>query len=185
VDKERPLPREVELPQRVREVRLEFIHPEVSAPLSLEEGFNAGQDDSGRWVMERTPIAHCVNCGRWVDDPTRTVFDSMMPDHLFDSEVSKEPVCSECQAEDLGRALEEDILLLLERKLGLAERHRDALKLFIETIFTDPQKILQMQDLNNRVRELEKQTNLLWMVYVSAILALLVALASLVVSVVT
>jgi hypothetical protein len=40
-----------------------------------------------------------------------------------------------------------------------------------------------VKDLDNRVRELEKQTNLLWMVYVSAILALLIALAALVVSV--
>ena len=180
MDKKRPLPREVELPQRVREVRLEFIHPEVSAPMSLEEGFNAGQDDSGRWVMERTPIAHCVKCGRWMDDPTRTVFDSKMPDHLFDSEVSKEPVCSECQAEDLGRALEEDILLLLERKLGLAERHRDALKSFIETIFTDPQKILQMQDLDNRVRSLQTQVNALWVVAVGAIITLFVLVVTMI-----
>jgi hypothetical protein len=42
-----------------------------------------------------------------------------------------------------------------------------------------------MQDLNNRVRELEKQTDRLWTVYVGAILALLVALAALVISVVT
>jgi len=31
----------------------------------------------------------------------------------------------------------------------LAELHRDALKSFIETIFANPQKALQMQDLNN------------------------------------
>ena len=83
----------------------------------------------------------------------------------------------------LGEALEADLLYVLEDKLGFAEKHRDALKLFIETIFTDPQKILQMQDLNNRVRELEKQTDRLWTVYVGAILALLVALAALVISV--
>jgi type IV secretory pathway component VirB8 len=54
------------------------------------------------------------------------------------------------------------MLLVLEDKLGLAELHRDALDSFIETIFTDPQKILQVQDLDNRVRNLEKQTNRLW-----------------------
>ena len=54
------------------------------------------------------------------------------------------------------------MLLVFEDKLGLAELHRDALESFIETIFTDPQKILQVQDLDNRVRSLEKQTNRLW-----------------------
>jgi hypothetical protein len=54
------------------------------------------------------------------------------------------------------------MLLVLEDKLGLAELQRDALKSFIETVFTDPQKILQVQDLDNRVRSLEKQTNRLW-----------------------
>jgi hypothetical protein len=96
-----------------------------------------------------------------------------------------EVVCEDCLRKDLGEALEADLLYVLEDKLGLAEKHRDALKLFIETIFTNPQKILQMQDLNNRVCELEKQTDRLWTVYVGAILALLVALAALVISVVT
>jgi hypothetical protein len=54
------------------------------------------------------------------------------------------------------------MLLVLEEKLGLAELHRDALKSFIETIFTDPQKILQVKDLDNRVRKLEKQNGRLW-----------------------
>jgi hypothetical protein len=142
------------------------------------------EPDSDIVRADQTPIAPCVHCGRLTEDPVRDIYGLPMSDHLFKSDEEREPVCSTCQSEALGRALEEDILSLLEDKLGLAEKHRDGLRLFIETIFTDPQKILQMQDLNNRVRQLEKQTNLLWMVYVSAILALLIALASLVVSVV-
>ena len=70
----------------------------------------------------------------------------------------------------------------------MAEKHRDALKLFIETIFTDPQKILQMQDLNNRVSDLEKQTGRLWValgiaaglvaISIAAVVAIALALAS-------
>ena len=79
-----------------------------------------------------------------------------------DPEDDLEVVCDDCQSAALSEALQEEMLFVLEEKLGLAEVHRDALKSFIETIFTDPQKILRVQDLDNRVRELEKQTNRLW-----------------------
>jgi len=44
-------------------------------------------------------------------------------------------------------------------KLGLAELHREALESFIET---NPQKIPQMQNLDNRVVSVEKQINSVW-----------------------
>jgi hypothetical protein len=135
------------------------------------------------WWGDQTPIALCARCGlRYTEDPNRDAVGKPMHQ---DPEDDDEVVCEDCLRKGLGEALEADLLYVLEDKLGLAEKHRDALKLFIETIFTDPQKILQMQDLNNRVRELEKQTDRLWTVYVGAILALLVALAALVISVVT
>jgi hypothetical protein len=80
------------------------------------------------------------------------------------------------------------MLLVLEDKLGLAKLHRDALKSFIETIFTDPQKILQVQDLDNRVLSLEKQANRLWIavgiargllaLLITSVVAMALALAS-------
>lgn len=79
-----------------------------------------------------------------------------------DQEDDLEVVCDDRQSATLSEALEEEMLLVLENKLGLAELHRDALKSFIETIFTDPQKILQVQYVHNRVLSLEKQTNRLW-----------------------
>jgi len=105
-----------------------------------------------------------------------------------DPEENLEVVCDDCGAEALNKALEEQMLLVLEDKLGLAERHRDALRSFIETIFTDPQKILQMEDLNNRVSDLEKQTGRLWValgiaaglvaISIAGVVAIALALAS-------
>jgi hypothetical protein len=103
-----------------------------------------------------------------------------MPEHLFDSEEKKEAVCRDCLGEQLGEALEEDLLNLLEDRLGLAERHRDALKSFIETIFTDPQKILQLQDLDNRVRSLQTQVNVLWAAVGGAIITLFVLVVTMI-----
>jgi hypothetical protein len=79
-----------------------------------------------------------------------------------DPEDDLEIVCRECQSAALSAALEGEMLRVLESKLGLAERDRDALRSFIETVFTDPKKILQVQDLDNRVRELEKQNERYW-----------------------
>jgi hypothetical protein len=79
-----------------------------------------------------------------------------------DPEDDLEVVCKDCRSAVLSEALEGEMLRVLESKLGLAERDRDALKALIETIFTDPKKILQVKDLDNRVRELEKQNGRFW-----------------------
>jgi hypothetical protein len=137
------------------------------------------------WWGNQTPIAVCVRCGlRYTEDPNRDPAGEPMHE---DPEDDLEVVCSDCRSAALSEALEEEMLLVLESKLGLAERHRDALKSFIETIFTDPQKILQVQDLDNRVRELEKQNGRFWTavqiaygllaVLITSVLAIAVALA--------
>ena len=105
-----------------------------------------------------------------------------------DQEDELKVVCDDCQSAALSETLQEEMLLVLEDKLGLAERHRDALRSFIETIFTDPQKILQMEDLNNRVSDLEKQTGRLWValgiaaglvaISIAGVVAIALALAS-------
>lgn len=47
----------------------------------------------------------------------------------------------------------------------MSEKDRGALRSFIETVFTDPKKILKVQELDNRVEGLEKQrTFLLWVI---------------------
>jgi hypothetical protein len=99
---------------------------------------------SSNWWGTQIPIALCVRCEQ------------------RDPEEDREIVCKECLFAGLNEALEGEMLRVLESKLGLAERDRDALRSFIETVFTDPKKILQVKDLDNRVRELEKQNGRLW-----------------------
>jgi hypothetical protein len=79
-----------------------------------------------------------------------------------DQEDDLKVVCDDCQSAALSETLQEEMLLVLEDKLGLAELHREALESFIETIFTDPQKIPQVQNLDNRVVSVEKQINSVW-----------------------
>jgi hypothetical protein len=128
----------------------------------------------------QTSVAPCVRCGRYTEDPNR---DSWGLPRREDPEDDLEVVCDDCQRAALSEAPEEEILLVLEDKLGLAEPHRDALRSFIETIFTDPQKILLVQDLDNRVRSLEKQTHRLWIALgiagglLAVLITLVVALA--------
>ena len=97
-------------------------------------------------------------------------------------------MCDDCQSAALSEALEEEMLLVLEDKLGPAELQRDALKSFKETLFTDPQKLLLAQDLDNRVRSLEKQIPRLWIalgiagglltVLITSVVVMALALAS-------
>ncbi len=127
---------------------------------------------------ELIPIALCSDCRRrMARDPTRNLDGTPLPEDAFLFEEEKQPVCDPC----IHAAEEADVLDLLERKLGLGERDRDALRSFIETIFTDPQKILQVRDLDNRVRNLEKQANVLWIV-LGVIVALLAIVATMAVA---
>lgn len=135
---------------------------------------------SGSVQASLIPIAPCVRCGRLTEDRTRDAYGDPMPEHLFGPEEDKEAVCSVCRVQDISEALEEDLMLMLEKKLGLAERNRDALKSFIETIFTDPQKILQVQDLDNRVRSLQTQVNVLWTAVGGAIITLFVLIVTMI-----
>ncbi len=137
----------------------------------------------------RTPIIQCTNgCGRWAEDPTTDIFGDPLPDYLFESEEDKLAVCMQCRMDALDETLREVTVRTIEETLGLGEIDRSAIKAFIETVFTDPAKILQVQDLHNRVGELEKQNGRLWLalgicaglvaISIAAIVAVALALAS-------
>jgi hypothetical protein len=49
---------------------------------------------------------------------------------------------------------------VFEEKLELAEKHRNTLKDFIETMFTDPKKLMQVADLDKRLRLLSNRRKL-------------------------
>jgi nucleoside-triphosphatase THEP1 len=91
----------------------------------------------------------------------------MPAEHL----VASEAVCWQCRSEAFGQALRADMVQIIDETLGLGETDRRAIRSFIETIFTDPKKILQVRDLDNRVRYLEKQNNIMWTVIGGVIIA--------------
>jgi hypothetical protein len=134
------------------------------------------------WWGNQTPIAVCVRCGlRYTEDPNRDPAGEPMHE---DPEDDLEVVCNDCLERAFTDSLKKGIEEVIDERLDLSENDRTSLKKVVELVVTEPEKVLELKDLGNKVRELEKQTNLLWMVYVSAILALLIALAPLVVSVV-
>lgn len=174
-------------PLRLDEVRgFEYVELK-SEPHTFGMDWNLIKHE-GHLRADQTPVALCVRCGGLAEDPTRDIYGLILLEHHFDSEEDKEPVGERCRDEEWDRALEEVVVQLLERKLGLSERDRDALRSFVETVFTDPRKILQVKDLDNRVRDLENQTGRLWValgiaaglvaVLIASVVAIALALAS-------
>lgn len=167
--------------------RLRFDYIEDLGRLAIGQSHGTGwafgmlDDETVRAV--RTPIAECVRCGSWAEDPTRSVYGEIVPDHEFSPEENRDPVCFLCLGREERERQETEVLELLESKLGLAEKDREALRLFIETIFTDPAKILQVQDVDNRVRSLERQNVIMWGI-VGVLVAAVIALTALLVSLV-
>lgn len=109
------------------------------------------------WVT-RTPVAPCAKCGRFTNDPTRSAFGQSIEAALFEYEHSHLPTCPSCIEKALNESFEASTLAMLERRFGIAEKDRDALKAFMETIFTDPGKILKLEQLHGRVGSLERDT---------------------------
>lgn len=161
----------------------EFEYIQVDPPVSWDmKRFGPLGIDPMRWGG-KTFIALCRQCEeRYTEDPTVDAFGDPRPDHSFSSEEAKRPVCWDCQSAAFSDALEADILAMFEEKLGLAEKHRDALKGFIETMFTDPKKIVQVADLDNRVGSLERQIVIMWAIIGGLVVALLAIVVSLVVA---
>jgi hypothetical protein len=165
------------LPYEVPELKYVAVEPRSLARM------RTNWDD---WWEDQILIALCVRCGRrYTENPNRDAAGEPMHQ---DPEDDHEAVCKACLRKGSGEALEADFLFLMESKLGLEERHREALRSFIETVFTDPQKILQIKDLDKRVRELEKQNGRLWValgitaglvaISIAAVVAIALALAS-------
>jgi hypothetical protein len=164
---------ERDLPYQVPELR--YVEVEDQARLA------SMRVQSSNWWGVQIPIALCVRCEmRYTEDPNKDAYGIPIHDYPEDD---LEVVCRDCQSAALSETLEEEMLRVLESKLGLAERDRDALRSFIETVFTDPKKILQVKDLDNRVRELEKHNGRLWAALgiegglLAALLAAVVAIA--------
>lgn len=112
-----------------------------------------------------TPIILCKRCEeRYTEDHERGGTGRPVIRSPWEEEEENPyfSFCEQCIGESFGEAFEHDVLSTIEKKLGLTEKDRDALKGFIQTIFTDPKKILKVQELDNRVAGLEKQVSSLW-----------------------
>jgi hypothetical protein len=159
-------------PLRLHEVRFEeHIEVDPSRMARMRSDLN--------WWGNQTPITICVRCGqRYTEDLNRDAAGEPMHESPEDD---LEAVCRVCRVESFAGALRADMVHIIDETLGLGETDRRAIKAFIETVFTDPEKILQVQDLDNRVRYLEKQYNTMWTVIVGAIIALLIAVVTLII----
>jgi hypothetical protein len=151
----------------------EFVYIDVGEPHTWDIPLSEAWEWGRFW-----PIAPCERCGKYTEDHTRDNRGQPMPEHVWDSEEDLEIVCMVCLDKAAEREAEQNIIETLEHKLGLEEKHRDALRAFIETIFTDPKKILKVQDLDNRVASLEKQLNITWAIMTGVVIVLLVAIAT-------
>jgi hypothetical protein len=158
---------EREIPYEVPE--LEYVDVESRWLARLR----ANIDD---WWGDQTPIASCVRCGRYMADPNR---DSAGDPMHQDPEDDREAVCLDCLEKALIDGLKRGMEGVIDERLDLSDKGRTTLKKVVELVVTEPDKVLELKDLGNRVRHLESQNKLLWTMYGGAILVLLVALAAL------
>jgi hypothetical protein len=114
----------------------------------------------GDLLESQTPIILCSQCGEsYAEDETRDSQGRKRSEESLSADPPSPPKCWGCVLDGLSEDYRADMLAMLEEKLGLAEKHRDALKLFIETTFTDPEKILKLERINNRVESLEREVS--------------------------
>ena len=138
----------------------------------------ANWDD--RWG-DQTPIANCVRCGRYTEDLNKDAFGEPMHQ---DPEDDYENVCSDCLLRDFTESLNE----IIDERVDMGSGDRAALKKVVELVVHEPEKVLELKDLGNTVRELEKQNSFFrWVlgieggmiaVLIASVVALALVLAS-------
>lgn len=133
------------------------------------------------WWGDQTPIALCVHCRlRYTEDPNRDAVGEPMHENPEDDLAA---ICESCSQKLFGRALRADVAQIIDERYDLSdEEKRNTLKKVVELAVTDQAKFLELTDLGNRVRHLESQNTRLWNLFYGAIITLLIALVSLVVS---
>ncbi len=137
------------------------------------------------WWGDQTSIASCVRCGRYMEDPNR---DSAGDPMHQDPEDDREAVCLDCLEKALIDGFKRDMEGVIDERLDLSDKDRTTLKKVVELVVTEPDKVLELKDLGNQVRELEKQNGRLWLalgieggllaVLLTSVVAIALALAS-------
>lgn len=119
-------------------------------------GFTYRIAEEGKILGEQTPIALCSRCQkRYTGDPNKDVYGQNLLDHE-QPEGPREPVCDLCFNKEIEAALDAQTLALLERKLGLNEGNYAALNAVLRLV-EDPDKLVQIMQVHNRVDELERR----------------------------
>jgi len=79
-----------------------------------------------------------------------------LPDHLFSSEEDKQPVCMHCHQEAVSKALEADVVGMIEEKLGLSEADKERLQA-IRSLIENPDRVLKVERLHDKVDGIERR----------------------------
>ncbi len=155
-------------PLRLEEVR-DFEYVEFDPKRLRRLRINNSRNDWGT----QTPLATCVRCGRNMSDPNRDIGGGRLHENPEDD---REPVCFDCLWKNYTDARKVAIEEIIDERLDLNEKDRESLKKVVELVVTEPDKVLELKDLGNRVRDLEKQTGRFWVVLglAGAMLAVLV-----------
>jgi hypothetical protein len=167
---------ERDLPYKVPELRYVEVDPRQLGRL---------RSNLNNWWGDQTPIALCVRCElRYTEDPNRDAWG--LPMHE-DPEDDLEVVCSDCHEEAFTDILKRGMEEILDERLDFDEEDRAALKKVVELVVTEPEKVLELKDLGNKVRDLEKQNGRLWIalgieggllaVLITSVLAIAIAIA--------
>lgn len=134
------------LPYEVPELR--YVEVEDQARLASMRA-----QSSNSWGVQ-IPIALCVRCEmRYTEDPNKDAYGIPIHD---DPEDELEVVCKHCISKGVADALEQDILALLEEKIGLTEENKKTLQALMG-IIENPDRIMMVARVHDRVDELERR----------------------------
>jgi DNA-directed RNA polymerase subunit RPC12/RpoP len=136
---------ERDLPYEVPELRYVEVDPRQLGRL---------RSNLNNWWGDQIPIALCVRCERrYTEDPNKDAWG--LPIHE-DPEDDLEVVCKYCLSKGVADALEQDILALLEEKIGLTEENKKTLQALMG-IIENPDRVMMVARVHDRVDELERR----------------------------
>jgi hypothetical protein len=136
---------ERDLPYEVPELRYVEVDPRQLGRL---------RSNLNNWWGDQIPIALCVRCERrYTEDPNKDAWG--LPMHE-DPEDDLEVVCKYCLSKGVADALEQDILALLEEKIGLTEENKKTLQALMG-IIENPDRVMMVARVHDRVDELERR----------------------------
>jgi DNA-directed RNA polymerase subunit RPC12/RpoP len=136
---------ERDLPYEVPELRYVEVDPRQLGRL---------RSNLNNWWGDQIPIALCVRCERrYTEDPNKDAWGVPMHE---DPEDDLEVVCKYCLSKGVADALEQDILALLEEKIGLTEENKKTLQALMG-IIENPDRVMMVARVHDRVDELERR----------------------------